>query len=294
MRIAFLGDVVGAPGRRALTQCVGRLRAEHRVDVVLANVENTAAGSGLLPDQHKRFADAGVDGMTLGDHAFRKNRIRATLESADNLIRPFNLPATAWGRGAMTVERPGLPPVHVITLMGRLFMNGPQAGDPFAALDAWLDRLEAARLAAGPDAPAPIVVVEIHAEATSEKVAMGWHANGRVALVVGTHTHVPTADARILPGPGLDPTIPGERRPGVGGTAYVTDLGMTGPDDSCLGRRVDRVLSFMTRCVPSPFDVAEGNPHVHGVIVDVDERSGRATAIQRFDEAADVNAPPFV
>ena len=289
MRIAFLGDVVGAPGRRALTQAVPKLRGEHEVGVVLANVENTAAGSGLLPDQHRRFADAGVDGMTLGDHAFRKNRIRATLESATDLIRPFNLPPTAWGKGAMTISRPGLPDVHVVTLMGRLFMNGPQSGDPFAALDGWLDRLEKAHTGG----PPPVVVVEIHAEATSEKVAMGWHANGRVALVVGTHTHVPTADARILPPPGLDPTIPGERRLGVGGTAYVTDLGMTGPDDSCLGRRVDRVLSFMTRCVPSPFDVAEGNPHVHGVIVDVDPATGRATAIERFDQPADTSAPPF-
>ncbi len=290
MRIAFLGDVVGAPGRRALTQAVPRLRDEHRVDVLLANVENTASGSGLLPDQHKRFAEAGVDGMTLGDHAFRKNKIRSALESATDLIRPFNLPGTAWGKGAMTIAKPGLPPVHVITLMGRLFMNGPQAGDPFAALDGWLDRLHAQHR----EGPPPIVVVEIHAEATSEKVAMGWHANGRVALVVGTHTHVPTADARILPPPGLDPTIPGERQVGVGGTAYVTDLGMTGPDDSCLGRRADRVLSFMTRCVPSPFDVAEGNPHVHGVIADIDETTGRATAIERFDEPADTNAPPFV
>ncbi|BAM03282.1 TIGR00282 family metallophosphoesterase [Phycisphaera mikurensis] len=290
MRIAFLGDVVGAPGRRALLQCLPDLRGPRRVDVVLANVENTASGSGLLPDQHKRFAEAGVDGMTLGDHAFRKNKIRSALESADDLIRPFNLPGTAWGRGAMTLRKPGLPAVHVITLMGRLFMNGPQAGDPFAALDGWLERLHAQHR----DGPPPVIVVEIHAEATSEKVALGWHANGRVAAVVGTHTHVPTADARVLPRPGPDPTIPGDVRPGVGGTAYVTDLGMTGPDDSCLGRRVDRVLSFMTRCVPSPFDVAEGNPHAHGVLIDVDETTGLATAIERYDVAADVGAAPFV
>ena len=290
MKIAFLGDVVGAPGRRALTQAIPRLRGDLGVDVVLANVENTAAGSGLLPDQHARFAAAGVDGMTLGDHAFRKNKIRSKLESATDLIRPFNLPPSAWGRGAMTIRKPDIPPVHVITLMGRLFMNGPQAGDPFAAFDAWHERLTNAP----GSGPPPILVVEIHAEATSEKVAMGWHCNGRAALVVGTHTHVPTADARVLPPPGLDPTIPGERRPRVGGTAYVTDLGMTGPDDSCLGRRVDRVLSFMTRCVPSPFDVAEGNPHVHGVIATIDPGSARATAIERFDEPADIHAPPFV
>ena len=290
MKIAFLGDVVGAPGRRALTQVIPRLREDHRVDVVLANVENTASGSGLLPDQHQHFAEAGVDGMTLGDHAFRKNKIRSKLETADDLIRPFNLPPTAWGSGVMTITKPGLPPVHVISLMGRLFMNGPQAGDPFAAFDAWHERLRNQH-AGGPP---PVVVVEIHAEATSEKVAMGWHCNGRAALVVGTHTHVPTADARILPAPGLDPTIPGERSPGVGGTAYVTDLGMTGPDDSVLGRRVDRVLSFMSRCVPTPFDVAEGNPAVHGVIADVDPATGRATAIERFDEPADTNASPFV
>ncbi|MEM8495435.1 MAG: YmdB family metallophosphoesterase, partial [Planctomycetota bacterium] len=136
------------------------------------------------------------------------------------------------------------------------------------------------------------VIVEIHAEATSEKVALGWYANatGRVAAVVGTHTHVPTADARVLPKPGTDVSLPGSPNPFPGGTAYVTDLGMTGPDDSVLGRRVDRVLTFMTTVTPAPFDVAEGRPAAHGVLIDVDERTGRASGIERFDLVMPIDA----
>ena len=171
----------------------------------------------------------------------------------------------------------GGPPVVVVTVMGRLFMSQLPVDEPFAAMDralASIGRREA------------WVIVEVHAEATSEKVALGWHLNGRVAAVVGTHTHVPTADARLLPTPGgEDASIPGEGRLGVGdaGTAYISDLGMTGPKDSVLGRRADRVVKHMSTAMHAPFDVAEGRPTAMGVIIDLDPKSMLSTAIERFE-----------
>ena len=292
MRIAYLGDIVGTAGRQALTQQVATLRNQHGADLVIANAENIANGSGITPEQHKKLCVAGVDGMTLGDHAFRKQQIKNTLNTAENLIRPINLPGRAWGKGYMRLASPveGGPDVVVVMVMCRLFMNSVQADDPFAAVDRFLDSLDKQ------GGPPPIVIVEIHGEATSEKVAVGWHANGRVAAVLGSHTHVPTADHRVLPSPGTDLSLPGEPRPrsgGGGGTAYVTDLGMTGPQDSVLGRRVDRVVHHMSTGLPAAFDVAEGNPVVQGVLVDVDPQTRLATAIERIALPADVSRPPF-
>ena len=289
MRIAYLGDIVGTSGRQALTQQVKTLREQHGADLVIANAENIANGSGITPEQHKKLGAAGVDGMTLGDHAFRKQQIKNTLNTVDNLIRPINLPGQAWGKGYMRLPSPieGGPDVVVVMIMCRLFMNSVQADDPFAALDRFLESLR--------NQPPAIVIAEIHGEATSEKIAFGWHANGRVAAVLGSHTHVPTADHRILPSPGTDPSIPGAPVPGLGkGTAYVTDLGMTGPQDSVLGRRVDRVVHHMSTGLPAAFDVAEGNPEVQGVLVDIDPVSRLATHIERVALPADVNQPPFV
>ncbi|MEM1107632.1 MAG: TIGR00282 family metallophosphoesterase [Planctomycetota bacterium] len=291
MRIAYLGDIVGTPGRQALTQQVKTLREQHGADLVIANAENIANGSGITPEQHKKLCAAGVDGMTLGDHAFRKQQIKNTLNTADNLIRPINLPRPAWGKGYMRLASPveNGPDVVVVMVMCRLFMNSVQADDPFAAIDRFLESL--AKQGGTP----PIVIVEIHGEATSEKIAVGWHANGRVAAVLGSHTHVPTADHRILPTPGSDPSLPGTPQPGLGkGTAYVTDLGMTGPQDSVLGRRVDRVVHHMSTGLPAAFDVAEGNPVVQGVIIDIDPATRLATAIERVALPADVTQPPFV
>jgi metallophosphoesterase (TIGR00282 family) len=289
MRIAYLGDIVGTPGRRALQQQMPGLRGELGADVVIANAENIANGSGITPDQYKKLVDAGVDGMTLGDHAFRKQQIAATLKSADNLIRPINLPGRAWGRGFMRLPSPleGGSDVVVAMVMGRVFMNSVQADDPFAAIDRLLEDLR--------KQPPAVVIFEVHAETTSEKIALGWHANGRCAAVLGSHTHVPTADARLLPAPGSELSLPGQStlRPGVGGTAFVTDLGMTGPQDSVLGRRADRVVRHMSTGLPAAFDVAEANPVVQGVLIDVDPQTGRATAIERIALRADVSQPPF-
>ena len=285
MRIAYLGDLVGTPGRQALTQQIPHLREQLRADVVIANCENVANGSGITPEQYKKITAAGVDGITLGDHAFRKQQIRATLHDAPNMIRPLNLPPQAWGKGSMVIPGDGTrPDIHVAIVLGRLFMNSLQGSDPFVALDRWL---------AGIPQDA-VVLVELHAEATSEKVALGWYLNGRVAAAVGSHTHVPTADARVLPLGGDDLSLHRHNGDTTPGTAYVTDLGMTGAADSVLGRRVDRVVHHMSTGLPAAFDVAEGRPQVHGVVIDIDDVTRRATAIERVTLDADVSKPPFM
>ncbi|MEE9404816.1 MAG: TIGR00282 family metallophosphoesterase [Algisphaera sp.] len=284
MRIAYLGDLVGTSGRQALTQQLPHLREQWGADVVIANCENVANGSGITPEQYKKLTAAGVDGITLGDHAFRKQQIKATLNETTRMIRPLNLPPKAWGHGAMVIAGAGKrPDVYVAIVLGRLFMNTLQGSDPFTALDRWLAGLPK-------DA---VVLVELHAEATSEKVALGWYLNGRVAAVVGSHTHVPTADARVLPAPGSELSIPRHDGPVTAGTAYVTDLGMTGSRDSVLGRRVDRVVHHMSTGLPAAFDVAEGRPEVHGVVIDIDDTTRRATAIERVALSADISKPPF-
>ncbi len=270
----MFGDIVGGPGRRAVAQLLPELRTAYQPDIVLANAENAANGSGLTPDLFRRIAVSGVDAMTLGDHVYKKAEIVATLETAPNLIRPANLPAGAKGRRWMKVDpmkdgqvNRDLPPLYVFTVLGRIFMNLP-AGDPFVTVD---------EILAGLPQKDPLVLVEVHAEATSEKQALGWYLDGRAAAVVGTHTHVATADARVLPG----------------GTAYQTDLGMCGPMTSILGRSIAPVLTHMTTAMHAPYDVAEGDPRVNGVFIEIDPVSRRATAIERFERKANVNAAPF-
>lgn len=287
IRIVMLGDIVGTAGRLAVAQCLPALRERYQPNLVIANAENAANGSGLTPALHAKLAALGIDGMTLGDHVFKKKEIVKTLTDEPTLIRPANLPVSAAGRGWMRLTLNGAgeggPAVVVVTLLGRVFMNLP-VNHPFEVIEQVLSQ-------APRDA---IVLVEMHAEATSEKVAMGWYLNGRVAAVLGTHTHIPTADARILPAaplhgrPGGAPTLGA-----AGGTAYITDMGMSGPYDSVLGRRIDRVLHHMSTSMHAPFDVAEGNPRVCGVAIEVDPASRRATAIERIDMPADVTRPPF-
>jgi metallophosphoesterase (TIGR00282 family) len=276
--VIMLGDIVGSPGRLAVRQLLPTLRERFAPDLILANAENAAAGSGLLPNQFDKLCEAGVHGITLGDHVFRKAQIIPYLESQPNLIRPANLSHKAKGKGWMRLmaggdNRPG-PSVYIITLLGRLFNTTVPSNDPFEGLDRALEQLPETN---------PTVIVEMHCEATSEKQAMGWYANGRVAAVLGTHTHIPTADARLLP-------KPTDRRRQ---TAYITDLGMSGPQDSVLGRRVDRVLTHMTTNMPAPFDVAQDNPRINGVYLQLDETTGSARHIERIELPADPNKPPF-
>ena len=279
IKIAILGDIVGTAGRQAAISAATTLRQQHGAHVILANAENAADGSGLTPTLYSKLKDAGIDGMTLGDHAFRKNKIFATLDTATDLIRPINLPSKARGKGVMHLKAnddQGKPcTIRVVTLIGQLFMNNMRGSDAFKAID---------ELLAQPTPDNTITIVEMHAEATSEKVAMGWHLNGKVACVFGTHTHVPTADDRLLPKPNAeDISIPGEPWIGRGSTAYITDLGMTGPYDSVLGRRADRVVKHLTTGMPAAFDCADGNPRARGILITADLNSGLATAIERID-----------
>lgn len=275
LSFVMLGDIVGRSGRMAVEQQIPAIRERWNPDLIIANAENSAQGQGLTPKQYTRLCRIGIDAMTLGDHVYKRVQIVQTLEAESNIIRPANLADGAKGKRWMRVtskdedgEERGLPNIYVITVLGRVFMSLP-ANDPFATVDQIIKEL--------PEVD-PIVLVEVHAEATSEKQAMGWHLDGRASAVLGTHTHVPTADARILPN----------------GTAFMCDIGMCGPHDSVIGRRHDRVLTYMTTAMPAPFDVSEENPRVNGAYVEIDVETRRARKIEQVQLAADPNKPPFV
>ncbi len=253
MRALLIGDVVGGVGLKALLARLPGLREAHRPDVVVVNAENAAAGAGTSPRQAHDLLEAGVDVITGGNHTLQKREIYPLLQSEPRLLRPANIAARAPGRGLVTVETAG-GPVSVVNVMGSVFMTA--AHSPFAVIDDLVD--EARR-------GADVVLVDVHAEATSEKIALGWHLDGRVSAVVGTHTHVQTADARVLPK----------------GTAYVSDLGMTGPHDSVIGVRTDLILQRFLTGSPGRFEPADENVLVQGAVVDIGG-AGRATAIETF------------
>lgn len=262
MRIIFLGDVVGAPGRRAVTLVAPALREELHPDLIIANGENIKNGSGITEDLYQRLREAGIDAVTLGDHALRDRRIIPFLESgAEPISIPCNLPTRAPGKRVIRVKpshgaHAGVP-VTIITVLGRVFMNFP-ADEPFGAVE---------RMIAAHASPGGITIVEMHAEATSEKAAVAYALDGRVAAVVGTHTHVPTADARLLPK----------------GTAFITDLGMCGPYDSIIGREVDPVVTHFSTALPTQFEVASKDARVCGCLIDIDPATGRAVSIERVE-----------
>jgi metallophosphoesterase (TIGR00282 family) len=255
MRILFIGDIVGKPGVRLVQEVVPALRAAGRVDFVIANAENAAAnGSGCTPADYRRLRDVGIDLVTLGDHVYKKAEIIGTMEQEDRICKPANLPPGAPGKEFAIAKAADGTTVAAISLLGRTFMR--PADDPYVAVDRVLARLAGV---------AQIVIVDMHAEATADKYLMAHYLNGRVAAVIGTHTHVPTADEQILPG----------------GTAFICDVGMTGPYASILGRRVDRVLSVSVTAIPTPFEVATDDVRLGGAILDVDPLTGRATHIER-------------
>jgi len=260
LNILCIGDIVGRPGRRALADKLRRLITERSIDCVIANAENAAGGSGLTPQIYEKLLHYGVNLVTLGDHAFRKRDIVETLEKADNIARPANLSEYAAGRGTAIYKTAKGPTVGVIPLIGRLFMKPAEC--PYAAADKLIPRLRQ---------QAEILVVEMHAEATSEKVAMGYHVDGRVACCFGTHTHIATADERILPK----------------GTAYISDIGMTGAHDSVLGRKKESVLKSFRTQMPVPFEIATGDVKINGILVTVDSSTGRAERIERICVNAD-------
>jgi len=256
LTVICVGDVFGEPGRRAVQVLLPKLRKQHEADLTVVNVENSAAGFGVTPLIAKTFLDQGVDVMTSGNHIWDKKEAMEYIATERRLLRPANYPAGAPGRGSYVAESGDGRPVGIVNVMGRVFMT--PLDDPFAVV---LKEIEAVR------AKARIIVVDFHAEATSEKVAMGWHLDGKVTLVVGTHTHVQTGDERILPN----------------GTAYLTDAGMTGPHDSIIGMEREPALSRFLTGLPSKFEPATGNPRLNGVIVDADDATGKATAITRVN-----------
>ena len=255
LNILCIGDVVGRPGRRILADRLKPLVKELDIDCIIANAENAAGGSGLTPQIYDKLLRYGVNLITLGDHTYRKRDIIKTLETADSIARPANLSEFAAGRGVAVYKTGKGPTVAVVSLIGRMFMK--PAGCPYNAIDKILPSLQQ---------QADIIVVDFHAEATSEKVAMGYHLDGRVSCCFGTHTHVVTADERILPK----------------GTAYITDIGMTGPHDSVLGRKTESVLKSFRTLMPFPFEIASGDVKMSAILVTVDSNSKEAERIERI------------
>jgi 2',3'-cyclic-nucleotide 2'-phosphodiesterase len=254
LTVVCIGDVFGEPGRRALAGILPRLRTEFDADLVVANVENAAAGFGVTPTLARGFLDGGVDVMTSGNHIWDRKEIIEYIVKENLLLRPANYPIGAPGVGSVVVKAGGHQ-VGVLNLQGRVFL--PTIDCPFVRADEEVARLRAAT---------PIIVVDMHAEATSEKQAMAWYLDGRVSAVVGTHSHVQTADERILPGR----------------TAYITDLGLTGPIDSVIG--VDKALAiqrFLTG-MPNRFEPAKGRTALQGAVIRIDPEAGHAVAIERL------------
>ena len=258
MRILLVGDIVGRPGRELIRKGLRGLVALHEIDLVIANAENSAAGFGVTKDIGDTLLEWGVDVMTSGNHIWDKKEVIEYIRAEPRLLRPANYPAGVPGRGSYVAETADGRAVGVINAMGRVFMT--PIDDPFAVV---LREIEAIRHRTR------VIIVDFHAEAPSEKVAMAWHLDGKVTAVVGTHTHVQTADERILPN----------------GTAALTDVGMTGPHDSIIGMDVEPSLARFLTGMPTRFEPATGNPRLNAVIVDADERTGRATAIIRISHS---------
>jgi metallophosphoesterase (TIGR00282 family) len=255
MKLLFVGDVVGKPGRRAVRELLSRLVDRHRADFVVVNVENAAGGFGVNPEVMADLEDLPIDCFTSGNHIWDKKEGVHLLDQDPRLLRPANYPQGNPGKGLYVGETPAGIPVAVLNLEGRAFMHSLDS--PFLAADRLLGQL---------DSRVKVVFVDFHAEATSEKQAMGFYLDGRVSAVVGTHTHVPTADERILPK----------------GTAFLTDAGMTGPYESIIGMRIDKVLKRFLLQTPASFEVAKRDVRLAGVIVDVDEETGKARGIERL------------
>ena len=256
MNILFIGDVFGRPGRELVRKGLPGLVDRFDIDFVIANVENAAAGFGITREIGDTIAGWGVDVMTSGNHIWDKKEALDYIGAEPRLLRPANYPNGAPGRGALLARTADGRGVGVVNLMGRVFMHA--IDDPFATarreLEAFAGRTR-------------VIIVDFHAEATSEKMAMGWFLDGKVSAVIGTHTHVQTSDERLLPA----------------GTAYLTDVGMTGPQDSIIGTEREPALARFLTGMPSRFEPATENPRLHGAVISIDEATGRATSITRLD-----------
>ena len=256
VRILAIGDVIGRPGRMFLRRRLADIAASEKADLVIANGENVAGGLGITKAEAAELHNYGVHVITTGDHVWRRRDIHEALEGDRCLLRPLNFPAGAPGSGVVTTATPGGVPVRVINLLGRIFLEPIDC--PFESVTRLLER------EAGP----PVTIVDFHAEATSEKAAMGWFLDGRVSAVVGTHTHVQTADERLLDK----------------GTAFISDLGMTGAHRSVLGRRIEQAIEKFRSRLYVNLEVAEGDVQMCGAIITVDPKTGRALEIRRIAE----------
>lgn len=259
VRILFIGDIVGEPGRKAVKNILPKLREQHRLDFIIANGENSAGGSGITPKTAEEIFAAGVDVITSGDHLWDQKEVVELLRNEPRFLRPLNYPAGTVGQGSVVIQKGLLPAVAVLNLQGRTFM--PVLENPFQ-----LGRAEVERLRQ----QAKIIFVDIHAEATSEKIALARMLDGQVSAVIGTHTHVQTADEQIFPG----------------GTAYLTDAGFTGPHESVLGREIAPIIRRFLTNLPQRFEIANGRVLLQGAVVEVDDLSGQATGIQRLSASA--------
>ena len=260
MRILFIGDIVGRPGRELVRRGLPALVERHAIELVMANAENAAAGFGITREIGDQLLDWGIDVLTSGNHIWDKKEAVDYIGAEPRLLRPANYPAGVPGNGSYLARTDDGRSAGVINVMGRVFMLA--IDDPFATV---LREIEALRQRTR------VIIVDFHAEATSEKIAMGWHLDGKVTAVIGTHTHVQTADERILPK----------------GTAYLTDVGMTGPHDSIIGVETKAALGRFLNAMPVRFETATANPRLHAVIVEADETTGLATRIERLSYGAD-------
>jgi len=260
LKLLFLGDIVGEPGRRAVIESVARLRERHNVDFIVANGENAAGGRGITPKISIDLLRAGIAVITSGDHIWDQREITPYLESEPRLLRPINYPPDTPGSGSIVLElshRPGVK-IAVLNVQGRTFMN-PPLENPFLFADREVTRLRE---------DTPIILVDVHAETTSEKIALGRFLDGRVSAVVGTHTHTQTADEQVFPG----------------GTAFLCDAGMCGPAESCLGREIDPIIQRFVTGRPAVYPVARGPVRLCGALIEVDEGTGKAVKIERLSE----------
>lgn len=254
MRILFIGDVVGRSGRNMVTEYTSKLKQKYKPTITIVNGENAAGGKGITEKIYKRFLDDGVQVVTLGNHAWANREVFEFIDRAKLLVRPANYPEGTPGRGYTYVKVNDIE-IAVINIMGRTFLD--QLDCPFRKMDIILEEVRKRT---------PFIFVDFHAEATSEKQAMGWYLDGRVSAVIGTHTHVQTSDERILPK----------------GTAFLTDVGMTGPYDGILGVEKDAVLKKFVTMLPVRFEVASGREQLSAVIVDIDSKTGLATSVERI------------
>ncbi|MDD5077896.1 MAG: TIGR00282 family metallophosphoesterase [Candidatus Omnitrophica bacterium] len=257
MKILFVGDVVGSPGREAIKTLLPSLKQELRIDFAVVNAENASGGSGITSKVAAELFASGADVLTSGDHIWKKPEIFELINQEERILRPLNFPSGAPGSGAKIFKAKNGVKVGVINVNGRVFMEPLEC--PFKAAFGAAESLAA---------ETKVIIVDIHAEATSEKIALGRYLDGKVSAVFGTHTHIQTADEKILPG----------------GTAYITDAGMTGPYDSVIGRRVEDVLTRFLSSIPVRFEVAEGDIQLHGALVDVDPETGKALSIVRIQK----------